>query len=148
MITQFRDEYRFLSNFWFTPVKYEGRLYPSVEHAYQAAKTTDDRIRQQINYVRNPGDAKRIGKSITLREDWDNIKQDIMLNLLRQKFNYPKLRVMLLETGDQDLIEGNTWHDLYWGQCTCRVHNNAGENNLGKLLMQVREELINQRNGR
>lgn len=141
MIAGFHQEYRFLSNFWYVTVVYDNKIYRSVEHAYQAAKTLDYNARAIIRSKKTPSEAKREGNKKTLREDWESIKQDIMLDLLRQKFTDKNLRKQLLDTGDQELIELNYWHDTFWGQCDCVTHNGAGENNLGKLLMQVRKEI-------
>jgi len=138
MIKEFQGKYRFLSNFVDAPVQLDGFWYDSVEHAYQAAKTLSEVEREVVRKMDKPGDVKRFGKKLTLRPDWESIKLGIMLDLLRQKFSDPTFKRCLLETGDQELIEGNKWHDTFWGVC-----NGVGENHLGKLLMQVREELKN-----
>lgn len=127
---------RFLSNFYPATVKYDGCPYATVEHAYQAAKTTDLRWRLRVGSAFGPGAAKKLGRLVPLRRDWEQIKQRVMLELLRDKFRDPVLRDKLLATGDAELIEGNHWHDTYWGVC-----NGAGENHLGKLLMVLRGEL-------
>jgi ribA/ribD-fused uncharacterized protein len=137
-INSFRGEYRFLSNFWPVAVHYEGWEFPTVEHAYQAAKTVVPEERGEIQQQTTPGRAKKLGSKVTIRLDWDSVKVDIMLNLLRQKFADPLLKPRLLATGDAELVEGNTWGDTYWG---VDLRYNIGENHLGKLLMQVREEL-------
>ena len=136
MIKEFKGEYRFLSNFVDAPVELDGVWYYTVEHAYQAAKTLDPIEREKVQIMDKPGDAKRFGKKLTLRADWEQVKLGIMLKLLRQKFSRLVFKEQLLETGDQELVEGNKWHDTFWGVC-----NGVGENHLGKLLMQVREEL-------
>lgn len=137
MINSFRDKYFFLSNFYPCWVVLDGMRYPSVEHAYQAAKTLRDIEREQIRTASTPGVAKRLGRVCTHRPDWKKIKVDIMLDLVRQKFERSSdLAEKLLATGDEELIEGNTWGDRFWG-----VYRGRGENNLGKILMQVREEL-------
>ena len=87
-------------------------------------------------FCRPPGKAKRLGRKVTLRPDWEQIKTYTMLLLLRIKFSDENLATKLLETGEQKLIEGNSWGDCFWGVC-----DGVGENHLGKLLMQVREEL-------
>lgn len=111
-------------------------MYPSVEHAYVAAKTTDERLRQEIAQISTPGRVKRAGRALVLRPDWDKIKFSIMLELVTIKFQDPALAAMLKATGDAHLIEGNTWNDTYWGVC-----NGRGENMLGKILMYVRSTL-------
>lgn len=137
-ISGFKGPYSFLSNLYIaTVVGDDKQVYASVEHAYQAAKTHSKKQRNQIRLAESPALAKFLGKRATLRDDWDRVKDGIMLELLRSKFDrHPALRSMLIDTGDAELIEGNTWGDTYWGVC-----DGVGQNKLGKLLMQVREEL-------
>lgn len=138
MIDQFDGKSRFLSNFFPVVIFLDEKSYPSVEHAYQAAKSHNPYERERIREMKTPGQAKRAGRQLTLREDWESIKLDIMYNLLCQKFSFinPILRIRLLATGDEELIEGNSWKDYFWGVC-----NGIGQNNLGKLLMRVRKEI-------
>lgn len=142
-ITSFQGEYRFLSNFWKVEIEYEDVLYPSVEHAYEAMKTTDKWIRQTIANQETAGRAKNYGKYIELRKDWESIKDNIMLELNRIKYCDRELRQKLLLTGTVELIEGNHWHDNYWGECSCTdcLRFPPGNNKLGKILMQIREEI-------
>lgn len=150
-ISEFQGEYRFLSNFWYVTQKvtldgimeYKDNLwYPTVEHAYQAAKSTEKIDRFVIaTRLRKPGEAKDYGKTIQLRADWNDIKLNVMYKLLQQKFNQQPLRSQLIATGDHELIEGNRWGDVYWG---IDLRTNKGENNLGKLLMAIRSELQQQ----
>jgi N-glycosidase YbiA len=135
MIKEFQGEHRFLSNFWPAAVELDGVEYPSVEHAYQAAKTLDADHREKIAALPTPGAAKREGKKAVIREDWDDVKIPTMLSLLRQKFQIPSLKRKLLDTGSQEIQEGNTWGDQFWGVC-----RGTGQNNLGKLLELVRAE--------
>lgn len=136
-ITSFTGEYAFLSNFY---VLSNGS---TVEHAFQAAKTVDPEEKACILAASTPGNAKRLGRKVTLRPDWDIMKLDIMFSLLEMKFNFdPVLADKLINTGDAELVEGNTWHDTYWGVCTCSKCGNQGNNHLGKLLMQVRDTLV------
>lgn len=135
-IDNFHGEHRFLSNFWLIPIEYEGLVYPTVEHAFQAAKTTQVGFREAIRGATCPGDAKLMGRQITLRSDWEAIKLDVMYSLLCIKFDNSALRKQLLETEDATLIEGNTWNDVFWGVC-----NGNGHNHLGKLLMRLRGEI-------
>ena len=139
-IEKFEGDYRFLSNFHPCEIILDGDKYASVEHAYQAAKTIDfeERARLQSWNLLNATEAKRAGRKVTLRSDWGEVKNAIMLDLLRQKFSDDLLETMLLDTQNEDLAEGNWWGDTYWGMC-----NGKGENHLGKLLMKVREELKN-----
>lgn len=134
-ILAFMGEYQFLSNFYPVKVEYEGKIYPSVEHAYQAAKSLDDAVREQIRNLPTPGQAKRAGKKVDLRKDWQLVNISIMEKLLRQKFSNPELKERLLKTGKRELVEGNTWGDTFWGVC-----KGVGENHLGKLLMQIRDD--------
>jgi ribA/ribD-fused uncharacterized protein len=135
-IDLFKGDYSWLSNFHMVPVEFEGLTYPSVEHAYQAAKSNCSEQRQRISEAATAGLAKRLGKGVTLRSDWEEVKIDIMTSLVRQKFSNPSLRALLLSTDDKELIEGNWWNDKFWGVC-----RGVGENHLGKILMRVRSEL-------
>lgn len=137
MIDDFRYEYEFLSNFYPSIVTWEGQEYKTVEHAYQAAKTTNQDEVDKVRLAPTPGIAKRVGQNVTLRPDWEKIKFGVMLNLVRQKFQDQHLQEKLLSTGQQRLIEGNWWGDQYWGVC-----KGKGENRLGIILMQVRQECV------
>lgn len=137
----FNGKYRFLSNFYPSVIDFEGRTYQTVEHAYQAAKTIDDVHRLAIAQLPTAAAAKKYGRTLVLRTDWDDVKERIMLSLLRKKYREPVLAVALKETGDIELVEYNYWHDRYWGICECFGCGSVGKNMLGKLLMQVREEL-------
>ena len=136
MINSFRGQYRFLSNFFPALIDYEGLVYPTVEHAYQACKSTDNSIRKVIQNALTSQEAKALGKQINIRTDWDEVKLKIMEELLRLKFSNREISNLLLLTGNEELIEGNWWGDTYWGIC-----NGIGENHLGKLLMKIRENL-------
>jgi N-glycosidase YbiA len=140
MITKFDGKHAFLSNFFPAEVEWEGHKFPTVEHAYQAAKTDNMVDKMAIQQAKTPGQAKRLGRAVVLREGWDFDKVCVMKLLLRQKFANPELRALLLETSGEDLIEGNTWGDKFWG---CVLENNlwVGENVLGRLLMQRREQI-------
>lgn len=138
-IGPFKGEHRWLSNFWPALVKLDGFLYPTVEHAYVAAKTTDPMIRKVIQTTDKPGEVKRLGRQFDLREDWHDIKLQVMEDLLWQKFQDPVLKEQLLATGDEEIVEINTWNDTFWGQC-----KGKGQNHLGKLLMKIREALRGQ----
>lgn len=140
MIETFTGKYRFLSNFWYVDVLWDGITFPTVEHAYQASKCVNEMDRQHILKLNSPGKAKRAGQSVKCRSDWEKVKIDIMHEILLVKFNNLTMRYQLLATGDEYLQEGNTWDDTYWGRV--KVGGKwVGENMLGKLLMEVREEL-------
>lgn len=124
VIDSFSGKYRFLSNF-------EG----GVEHIFQAMKTTDYKEQIWVLNSVTPGTAKRRGRKVTLRPDWEDIKIDVMEHCLRGKFANPLYQRLLIQTGDAELIEGNTWNDTFWGVC-----NGNGRNELGKLLMKLRKE--------
>lgn len=142
-ITQFRGQYAFLSNFHPVLIMYENIVYPTLEHAYQAVKTTDGDVRLIISNLQHPRESKRYGRRINLRDDWDDIKLNIMLELLRLKFKPGTiLETMLVNTYPLLLVEGNMWHDNFWGSCACLKCKGVYKGNmLGKLLMQVRDEL-------
>ncbi len=144
-IREFQGEFRFLSNFWLARVRLSAKLLPGlkedlqfehVEGAYQAAKCA------------NPGDAlrfvglkafeaKRLGKEIMVHADWNSVKEAIMLDLVRQKFSIPSLGRLLQNTGELHIAEGNAWGDRFWG---VDLKTGIGQNRLGKMLMNIREE--------
>ena len=141
VIDKFDGQYAFLSNFYESPITDGTSIFPTVEHYFQAAKTDTMPEYLAIAQAKTPGLAKRIGRQTHLRSDWESVKVQVMLDALRKKFAIPELREKLLATGDADLIEGTTWHDNYWGICTCDKCSGKGINMLGKLLRQVREEI-------
>lgn len=123
IIPRFQGKYKFLSNFFNSPLEYEGFTYPSVEHAYQERKTNNPGQREWIREARTAFGAAQRGRSkeIEIREDW--------------------LEIIFL-------MEGNHWHDNYFGVCTCKkCENIQGQNQLGQILMKVRDEFINRREG-
>jgi ribA/ribD-fused uncharacterized protein len=118
---------------------HECLIYQSTEHAYQAAKTIDRAARWPFTEAGTMtcGQAKRAGMALELRPDWDAVKLDVMYSVNWVKYyRYYELRGKLLATGDAVLVEGNKWGDRFWGVC-----GGTGENNLGKILMQIRDEL-------
>lgn len=138
VIDSFSGEHEFLSNFSPSPVEVDGFWYPTVEHAFQALKSLDESERATIREASTPGRAKRLGRQVALSQDWEEVKVEVMRELLRLKFSREtKLATMLLDTGKAELVEGNHWHDTFWGVC-----NGEGQSVLGKLLMSVRDELI------
>ncbi len=143
IIADFRGTYDFLSNFYSTEVEYEGASYPTIEHAFQAAKSLDYAERRAIKAAGSPGIAKRMGRKIKRRTDWFDVSLVIMEMLVKQKFTrYPELKTKLLDTGNTTLIEGNNWNDRFYGCIYDDKRNEwVGENHLGKILMKVREEL-------
>lgn len=140
-ITNFRGPYAFLSNFWYVKVEYNNYTYPSVEHAYQAAKAVAFSDQMRILNARTSALAKQYGRTVDIVPDWDKKKRLVMLDLLRQKFLYRDLCTWLLETKDAQIVEGNAWHDNYWGICYCAICSTQKQHNwLGRLLMHVRLE--------
>lgn len=157
-IEYFEGRYFFLSNFFPILLEYDGAIYPTNEHAFQAAKTIDPLERIVFQDPKSsPSDAKKLGRAITLRHDWEQVKNSIMKEQLLEKFsmNHPVYLNHLLSTEDRTLVEGNLWHDNIWGNCHCMDNLNArtpfgtkahcvnnGENRLGLLLMEVRAERL------
>lgn len=141
IITSFSGEYAFLSNFYPCILRHDGYTFTTLEHAFQAAKAVDTYTKQLIAEAETPGKAKRIGRRCQMRQDWELIKNQVMLDLLRQKFAHGTILAEKLDkTGDAILVEGNSWHDNYWGSCTCNKCKNDGMNTLGQLLIKVRDE--------
>lgn len=138
MIASFDGEYRFLSNFWMAPVEYEGIVYPSSEHAYQAAKTLNKDLRSAFAEINSPSAVKKLGQTITLRPDWEDVKINVMRDIVIAKFEQnPELMEKLMATKGRELIEGNTWGDTFWGECPL----GKGRNELGKILMSIRDDI-------
>ena len=135
-IKSFRGEYEFLSNFYEVPVTYNGLTYQNSEAAFQAQKCTTEEEKKQFTAM-NPSEAKRAGRRVKLRPDWEDVKVDEMRKIVQAKFTQnPELAEKLIQTGDTHLEEGNTWGDRTWGTV-----NDSGQNLLGKILMEVRDKL-------
>lgn len=142
MIVEFEGKYAFLSNFFPSPILYEGIVYPTNEHFFQAMKTLNQEERKKIAAADTPGKAKRLGRHVQLRADWEQIKVDVMRTGLMLKFTDAALAKKLIDTGDEELIEGNWWCDQTWGSCNCPKHIRIpGRNLLGMLLMELRKDL-------
>lgn len=149
MINTFSGRWRFLSNFYPAKIEHRGIIYPSVENFYVAMKIKEDQVidhkfisvqdcQEMISRIKDPSTVKKLGKVLKVRKDWDSVKLKIMEWAVNEKFKDPELGKMLIDTGNEELVEGNWWNDVYWGVC-----NGVGENNLGKILMRVREKIIN-----
>lgn len=146
-IDGFEGRYAFLSNFYPSPVEYisldgQKHIAPSVEHAFQASKATE--LKHELAILNSPtmGGAKRLGRQVKIRSDWEELKDMFMYIFVLKKFSEPELEKKLLATGEAELIEGNHWHDNYWGDCHCdKCRDIPGKNKLGEILMQVRHEL-------
>ena len=124
-----------MSNFFLHPIIVDGCTYRTNEHAFQAMKTFDHLERMRIATAETPGASKRMGRRVALRPDWEKVKDEVMLSIVRCKFQDKELAGMLIATGDAELVEGNTWGDRYWGV------DGTGKNRLGEILMKVRAEL-------
>lgn len=145
MIDSFHGEYAFLSNFWEEPFELGGRVVPTAEHAYQALKAPAGHgpVKDLILKASTPGHAKRLGRRAKLRDDWEDVKVEIMRKILAAKFAPgTELAAKLVATGEHHLLEGNTWGDKFWG-CIKEIPTGpwVGANTLGLLLMERRDEL-------
>lgn len=136
-IDKFEGKYYFLSNFFLATIVYEGKEYASSEHLFQALKTLSEEEREWVRSASTPAEAKRRGKKVKKQKNWHNIRKGVMKDVLRLKFGQnPELATKLKATQNATLIEGNWWGDTDWGVC-----DGIGDNMLGKLLEEVREEL-------
>lgn len=136
-IAGFTGKYSFLSNFYQADIEYEGRTYPTIEHALQAAKTLDAQARYVISIAEGPARAKMLGRMLSNRRpNWNDIRFDVMLELQRSKYRNPRLEQRLIDTGQVILMSVNDQGDQYWG-----TYNGWGRNQLGVAIMAVRAEL-------
>lgn len=134
----FRGQYDFLSNFYPCEIEMEGQRFKSVEAAFQAAKTLDPTERKRFTHL-SPSEAKREGRKVKIRKDWNEVRIRIMGELVTQKFvRNENLRVRLMNVKGE-IAEDNTWGDTFWGKV-----NGVGQNNLGKILMLVRDFFLRQ----
>ena len=140
-IDSFFGEYRFLSNFYSAEFFYDGRKWLSVEHLYQASKADNMKDFMLVYSTNTASEAKKAGSEIKLRYRWDDIKDKVMMEGLLRKFVIGSLMLDdLVKTSPKELIEGNNWHDNYWGNCTCKKCKDIiGENKLGIMLMKIRD---------
>lgn len=151
MISEFDGDYCFLSNFFLVDIEIDRITYPSVEHAYMAGKSDDPNWKIRCADKRLQGrQIKQLGQNVKLKSDWSEFKVPHMKRCLEKKFAKQPLKSWLLETGEEELQEGNYWGDIFWGVSTVTkyfkkrdkfVFKGEGENNLGKLLMEIRQEL-------
>jgi len=139
-IAAFEGEFHFLSNFYPAVVEYRGRRWWTTEAAYQAMKTINEEEQNMLQMVRAPALAKRLGKTVAVRRDWDEIKEAIMREIVQAKFDQNAfLQDMLLATEDAIIEEGNWWGDTFWGIC-----KGQGLNKLGNILMELRDGYLGQ----
>jgi ribA/ribD-fused uncharacterized protein len=142
-IDRFVDDYAFLSNFYAWDLTYRGIYYPTAEHAFQAAKSDQVSNKLMISHAETPGKAKRLGRQITIRDDWEDVKLRVMLEILIEKFAPTDRMDQLKATAPHNLVEGNYWHDQFWGNCFCPDHqNDKGSNKLGLILKYIRNLAI------
>ena len=143
-IKRFVGKWGPLSNFHPAQFTWASLMVPTSEHAYQLSKTLDPAMRGWVNEASSPSEAKRRGQRVELRPGWDNIKLTVMRDILEAKFTSKTVRErFLLGTSPAELVEGNTWHDNFWGDCTCgrEACTEPGTNHLGRLLMELRTTL-------
>lgn len=155
-ILEFRGRYFFLSNFYRVEFVFRGMKYPTSEHAFQACKSSSDKVKSQIAVLPSAFDAKAAGRALKLAPDWNTRRVEYMRAVVTTKFEIPYLRDKLLATGEAKLVEGNTWRDDYWGAIwkpsigfvgTSWAKNEegnrvlAGQNMLGRILMELRDDL-------
>lgn len=140
MIKEFKNQYFFLSNFYEYPIYYNKLVFCNAEAAFQAQKVINEK--DQYKFINlNASQARKLGKTVQLRKDWEEIKDNVMYEIVKRKFTINKeLQQKLLETKEEELVEGNWWHDTYWG---IDSKTGIGQNKLGKILMKVREEVKN-----
>ena len=139
MINKFRGKYYFLSNFYEASIEFDGITYQNNEAAFQAQKVLNNSQKERFSNL-NPQKAKKLGRQVKLRSDWEKVKDNYMYEICKAKFTQnPELAERLLATGEEKLVEGNKWNDTYWGVC-----NGRGKNKLGKILMKIRSELRGQ----
>lgn len=152
MIKEFRGQYGFMSNFAECEIYYEGYSYPTTEHAFMAQKSDEQVLHgttpENIKHIdwaeycsisgHSASEIKQQAREVELRPDWDEVKIQVMTDVLRLKFNQEPFKSKLLATGNQNIQEGNTWKDTFWG---IDLKTGEGENHLGRIIMKIREEL-------
>ena len=139
MIKEFQGKFRWLSNFSPVRIEFEGRIFPSVEHAYMSAKSNSVEWKTQCSDPTNkPGFIKKQSKNVELVPNWNRIRVETMEILLKKKFEQEPWKSWLLSTGHQELQEGNWWGDEFWG---VNLKTGNGQNVLGKLIMKIREQI-------
>jgi ribA/ribD-fused uncharacterized protein len=149
LIDSFAGNYGFLSNFYPCVIAHQGMKFPTSEHAFQWSKTFEHQEKHRVLWTdagiaTTPGQSKQRGRRVTLRPDWEAVKVQVMTEILLAKFTqHAPLLEKLFLTEDACLVEGNLWHDRYWGVCYCTRCKRQGENMLGQILMQLRQELSN-----
>lgn len=135
-----KEQYGAFSNFTPTPITIDGRVWPTVEHFYQAMKSPYLIDQENIRMAKTPGMAKRLGQKCIMRDEWELVKMAVMTEAVFTKFStYPELKKLLLETGDAEIYEDSPF-DKIWGTGV-KGGIGEGQNLLGKVLMHVRDKL-------
>lgn len=137
VIDRFVGKHAFLSNFYSSTIYVDAKAYATVEHAYQAHKSLDESVKETIRNAPTAAVAKKLGRAVILRSDWEDVKVDLMKSFIKKKFENPFLRPLLLQTDDATLIEGNHWNDTFWGVC-----RGKGLNVLGRILEEERRMIL------
>lgn len=139
MINKFRGDYSWLSNFAEVQIPLRKIIYPSVENAYMSEKNDSSEWKEYCR-TKSPAEVKKESRGVVLRSDWDQVKLKVMEYCLWQKFNQEPFKSKLKATGNQNIQEGNTWGDTFWG-VNLNVNPNYGENWLGRLIMDIRSRI-------
>ena len=140
-IKEFQGEYRWLSNFWPVEIEYKGRFFSNVENAFHSEKSNDEKFKDFCASESDPKIVKKAQREmVELREDWEEVKENIMEDLVRIKFQNLEMKEKLLNTGDMEIEEGNTWGDTFWG---VDLETGEGKNRMGKIIMKIRDEVKN-----
>ena len=135
------DPYKWLSNMTLVDIPLKGRTYPSVEHAYMSEKSNDKGWKELCTQREVSGkQIKNFSRTVTLRPDWEDVKLLVMEHCLREKFKQEPFKTALINTGNQNIQEGNHWNDIFWG-VDLKKDPNVGENHLGRLIMKIRDEI-------
>ncbi len=140
-INQFQGEHRFLSNFFPHVFRFNDFDWMTAEHAFQAMKTRNPEEQTRIRNAATPGQAKRMGKQVDLRTDWEWVKVGVMAAIQWAKFSDARMARRLIETMPHKLEEGNKWGDQFWG---VSLDTGRGANTLGTILMTIRFGLISE----
>lgn len=141
--TKTDPKYKCFSNFHLVNINFKGLSFTSSEAAWQAQKAISEEIKRSFQNL-SPSQAKKLGRQINLRSDWEEVKYNLMVEVCYAKFSqHQGLKAILLSTGQEELVENTTgWHDNIWGNCECpECKNIQGQNLLGKALMEVRKKL-------
>ena len=136
-----KDPYKWLSNMQPVDIFLKGKTYPSVEHAYMSEKSNENSWKEFCSQKEISGkQVKTYSRTIELRPDWEDVKLLVMEYCLRRKFEQEPFKSLLINTGNENIQEGNYWGDTFWG-VDLKKEPNIGENHLGRLIMKIRDGL-------